>query len=514
MTNADVGLPRPHEERAIAAPATRRRWLWYWIAVTLGGLALRIGLLFTMTGVVYPGDHDDFVRWGMQATDRGLLTLYSEPPARHDLREWDQKERRWHIRQRRTDRVCNYPPGAAYLLYASGLVFRGVSRERLTNTPTSLATFAGWGILADILLAGACAAIVARLGRPRAARLTYGLMLAAPPFWWDSVGWAQMDTVLLAPAAWMVYTMLRRRWLLAGILWGVMLSLKPQAILFLPVWAYAIIIGRPRRRAAAGTVVAAVTLGVITLPFTLSSGTAWLRLSYVDNLFAAYTHISTLKAFNIWYLVLLTSDSLDALDTWWGLTKAAWGKIALAGALLIGLVVMLWRFGRNGYGLVAWTAYVLLMCVLLPTAVHERYLILALPFVGVAAALSWRVWPGLLILLVVMMAQLSWPLWLASGRGDWDDIRLKVLKRQDAEWAATLPPESLPAALAEVLEERHRAYRTRVNTTLRWEWTFTVLALAGTVCTVAGLFAARPRDPTLDDPGEAPIASGYQTSAL
>jgi len=482
-----------------------RRWLIYWIVVTALALLFRVGLITApllranplpvFAGMLYPGDHDDFARWGIQATDRGVLSLYDEPPARHDMRVWDREKHRWGTTQRQFDRICNYPPLSVYLLYASGLAFRAISSDRLINTPASLGTFVFWSILGDFLVAWGCAALVALFRPGWASRLAYALVLFLPPLWWDSVVWAQMDSVLLAPAVWMLYAMLRERWLLAGVLWGIAFGLKPQAILFVPLWGLALLTVRPPWRVLAGGLIAGAVLFVVALPFTLHGGLAWLDESYRKNLFGLYADKTTLKAFNIWYLHLLLADSLDAQVKWLGIARGAWGKLFLLAGLLVSFVFTLWRWrcGRDRRAFVFWTTISLLLFVMLPTEVHERYLILVLPFLGVAAALTWRMWPGLVLLLIVTMAQVSWPLWLRSGRGQWPEIRESIAQTFDRE-AATRPgsPEEKQHILERILLTRHQGYRELHQKTATREWTFTLCALVGTASILAAFLTCRP----------------------
>jgi hypothetical protein len=491
----------PANSPAAAGP---RRHLVFWIVIPALALLFRVGLIVAplwranplpvFAGMLYPGDHDDFVRWGMQATDRGVLTLYDEPPAPHDLRFWDKTNHRWNTGQRGFNRVCNYPPLSAYLLYASGLVFRAISRDRLINTPASLGTFEFWSILGDFLVAWGCAALVALFRPGWAARLTYALVLFLPPLWWDSIIWAQTDSILLAPAVWMVYLMLHRRWLLAGVLWGIAFGLKPQAILFIPLWGYALVTTRPYWRVLAGALAAAAVLFLVTLPFTLHSGWAWLVRSYIANLFAVYSNLTTLKAFNVWYLHLLLADSINAQAKWLGLTRGNWSKVLLLAALLATFVFTVRRWGQDRRGLVLWTVLSLLLFMMLPTEVHERYLILVLPFLGVAAALTWRMWPGLLLLLVVMMGQLSWPLWLRSGRGQWPELRDGIVQRFNEEIGTRqVSAEQKRQALEQVLARQYNSYRELHAQTAGREWTFTLCALAGSAAVLAAYLTLKPQ---------------------
>jgi hypothetical protein len=481
----------------------RARWnapaISFYVVTALAALVFRFALLPFSTKFGEPGDHDDFVRWGMQATDEGLLTLYDKPPARHPWQMW--YEGQWLRGQREFDRVCNYPPLSAYLLYASGLVFRLVSQDRLINTVVSHACFSCWSILADLVLAAGCAAIVSHLRGARAARWTWLVALFFPPFWWDSVVWAQMDTVLLAPVVWMLYFMLRQRWACAGFLWGVAFGLKPQAILFIPLWGYALFAERPRGRVILGGLVAAGTIGAIALPFMLHSGLAWLRLSYLQNVGGEYADQITLKAFNIWYVDLLRTDSLDAFARWGPLTKSGWGKVFLLAGMLAGFVAGLWRWRGDRRALLFWAALSLLLFMMLPTEVHERYLLLVLPFVGVATAVSRRFWPGFMLLSVVTMAQLTWPSWMKEEPGSWPDIQALLVERYQRERGVS-GAWSRPS-LEEWLADARAEYRTRRQQTVPYEWALTVLSLTGAVCAAAACFTVKVE---AVQPGAAPRA--------
>lgn len=472
-----------------AVPGWRKHWFW-WTA-GLAGLVLRFALIPVGTRHGYLWDHDDFVRWGIQATDDGLTTLYEKAPPRQNMQRWIDGE--WRVHQRTLDRVCNYPPGATYLLYTSGLVFKSISEDRLLNTVTARAVFSFWSIVADLLTAWGCAALVARFKPGASARWTFLLALLAPPLWWDSAVWGQMDAVFLAPAVWIVWAMGARRWLLAGALYGVAAALKPQAVLLLPVWALAMFLSRPFWRPLIAVPVAAVVVLATSIPFLLESGFLWFRRSYVENLLHAYP-VTTLKAFNIWYIDALMCDSTDATATWSGITKDAWGKGLLLIGLITGFVWLLWRVRQRTPALVLWSTLSLLYFVMLPTRVHERYLVLVIPFLVVTAALWRRFWPGLLLLTIVATAQVTWPSWLNEPAGEWARFEQQQTSRYQAH-IATVPPgrrDRIPS-VDEYLAPAREQYRKRRAAVAPYEWLFTVVSLAGMVATGAATLSVREK---------------------
>jgi hypothetical protein len=306
-----------------------------------------------------------------------------------------------------------------------------------------------------------------------------------------------VDSVLLAPAVWMIWALIQRRWLLAGVLYGLMVALKPQAVLFIPVWALAVVTARPFWKPLAALPVTLAVALVIALPFTLHSGWSWWQESYVHNVWEAYPK-TTLKAFNVWYLDLLLCGDEDATRTWLGLTKDLWGKAVLLIGLGAGFVWLRRRWRSDARGLILCTALSLSAFVMLPTRVHERYLLLALPFLIVAAVLWRRFWPGLLMLLAVATAQVTWPSWMAFDAG-----RLLAFERGAPAWyeqtVANLTPEQrarFPSLEEQIEAGRQQILQARAKT-VGYEWFLTLLALAATVATAAAAVSLKPR-PTGD----------------
>lgn len=444
--------------------------------IALAGIALvlRLALLPLAPRYGYLGDHDDFVRWGVQAVDHGILTLYREPPARMPIQSFSAGQSTLGTRQ--FDRVCNYPPGTIYLLYSCGLLFRATSTENIVNTVLSRAVFAAWPIIADLLVAAGCAAIVSRFQTRRAALWTYAIVLFMPPMCWDSVIWGQVDSLLIAPMIWMVWAMLARRWKLAGVLFGLGSVLKPQAILFVPVWGWALLAERPIRKPIGGLGLAMATAILLTLPFTLTGGLAWLQSSYAENLLHAYP-ATTLKAFNIWYPDLLVRDVETSSDKLLGLARDTWGRLLLMSSLAAGFVLMYPR-RHHSLTLLIWSGWVLLAAVMLPTRVHERYLLIALPFLIAAACSVRRLWVGVVALIVVATAQVTWPIWMSADAGGW--LKFEAAQAvQYQTWLAQLPPEQRKSAetLEAQLAPARQQYLQMRSRTSGVEWLMTLLAI-------------------------------------
>jgi hypothetical protein len=287
--------------------------------------------------------------------------------------------------------------------------------------------------------------------------------------------------------------MLRERWGWAGVLWGVALGLKTIAILFVPVWIVALLLYRKRAwDVLVGVGLAAGLLFVVSVPFILSGGGAWFTQSYTQNL-SAYADRTTMMAFNLWYADLLITDSYDAGATVLGISKNMWGRLFLLAGLAGGAWTVWSRRQNNSRTLLFWTVACLLAAVMLPTRVHERYLLIVLPFLAVAAMLTWRLWPVLFLLTVVAMGQVTWPIWMPMAGGQSAEIRSSVMRAygQDEEHLPDPQSEAGRELNKEVQRRLSNYFKMRAATT-GWEWTFTLLALFGWAMTVLALYALPP----------------------
>lgn len=462
------------------AGAKRRATALLFLALVVG-VTVRAWLVVQAPPRALLWDHHEYVIWSAQAERAGVLSLYSELPP--EGRIWMASAGRsvrpaeeWDGRQ-----ICNYPPLAGYLFAVEGTVLglfqddAAVSNMRAARVVYSLPSFLG-----DVLLALGCLAIVRLRGGPMAGAVSAAVVFCAPPVVIDSARWGQTDSWVLAPAVWMVWMMMRRQWMGAGILWGVALGLKTQAILLAPIWMFAVLVDRERRRIIVGMMAAPAVLLVVALPFMFASGWAWLRESYVENLFEAYK-LTTLKAFNVWYLDLLLCENDDASVRLLGLEKDLWGKILLGvGVLASG--VLAWRSsGRLDDRLLRFAGALLLCAVILPTRVHERYILLPIPFLICAAAMQRRLWWGVVPLIVAASFQMGSMEWAHHTAEGWGYVRQRTYAQYES-LRERLPGEEFDALDAP--EERLAKQRPRFEAERRdsgmppKEWGMTLLELA------------------------------------
>ncbi|MEK6643799.1 MAG: glycosyltransferase 87 family protein [Planctomycetota bacterium] len=453
---------------------------------SIAGLVVRLLMIFLSPRWGYYHDHDDLARWGLQCVEQGILTIYDRPPAPAELSLWTDQG--WAIARRDMDRLCNYPPLCVYLLAGSGAVFKATSPDRIINTIYSRASIGLWSVLFDFVLAAGCAKLVSHYRPGRYGLWAYVVCILAPPFWLVSCLWGQVDTWVLAPAVWMLWAMVVNRWLVAGVLFGVTAAMKPQAAAMLPVWALALVTIRPYTKVLRGGLMAGVTFFLLAIPFSLHGGAAWWKESYQANLFEHSKGFTTLMAFNIWYLDVLLTGSVDEKMRWFGITKAGWGQIGLGLALIAGFGKMVRQWTGDSRGLIVWTALVMIAFISIPTRVHDRFILLILPFLLVCAFMWRGVWPGFVVLVVVATGQVSWPQWLTAASVDWEPFEKEMRVTYEAK-VLQLPPaeRAVQPPIDEFLRHARAEFDVRVSRAKPVEWTLTLLGLVGTLLAVTGL---------------------------
>ncbi|MGH7898133.1 MAG: hypothetical protein ACREQQ_09280, partial [Candidatus Binatia bacterium] len=189
------------------------------VAALLAGLGVRAALIVISPRHGYFADHDDFVRWGIQAVDEGILSLYVHaPPPRPAV--FVGADGRRSLRTRYFERILNYPPLVPYGLWLEGIAHQRLDPQRYANTVLARGVYSALSILGDLLTAWGCFSIVRALATPLEAAVTFAVVFLLPPLFIDSTLWGQKDSWVLAAAVWMVEAMGRERWWRGGFLWG------------------------------------------------------------------------------------------------------------------------------------------------------------------------------------------------------------------------------------------------------------------------------------------------------
>jgi len=350
-------LPEP-PERLPAAPAPVRR-LWTWLAVAA---ALRVAIL---PHGGFPSDIASFKAWAATLAEHGPRGFYGRG-------------------------FADYLPGYLYVLWGVGeltaaLRLNDAAALFLLKLPAALADLIG-------------AAVVLRLARrflPEAGAVTVAVLyLLHPALLFTTAYWGQADSVggLLAVAT---------LGLALGdhpLAWGaaaLAVLVKPQTAPLLGVLGVLLLrrtLWPPERppafRPQPGPVAAALplllaTAALVAAPF----GVGLLGLLHLLRRAAEVYPYGSVMAFNLWGAVQgFWQSDLTPVAGW---PPLLWG-IALTAVAQAAVLWTVWR-RPDERTVVTGAATALAAAFLLPTRIHERYLVPALPFLLAAGATDRRV---------------------------------------------------------------------------------------------------------------------------
>ncbi len=333
-------------------PDSDRSELSALILLLAAAFLARIVLALCVFG--HPTDIYCFMSWGESLVQDGLSSFYT------------------------SGKFADYTPGYMYVLYATGWLSRAfgfgygsMGCMMITKLPS---------IIADVL----AAYIVFKLARRR---YSFGMSMAFTAFCafnpvmaFISGGWGQIDQILalllLASAYLFIGDGERRRVILAGLVYGVAIAVKPQALMAGPLFAvaYALYVrdngwkGLIKTLAAVASAVALIWIS--SLPFKGTQEPLWIALKYF-NTATSYPYAS-IEAYNLF--ALLGGNWKNVNDTLFIFTYAQWGTVLMAISVAFSMLLY-WR-GRkqNPHCLTLCMAYQLCALFMLGQYMHERYM--------------------------------------------------------------------------------------------------------------------------------------------
>jgi len=286
---------------------------------------------------------------------------------------------------------ADYLPGYMYVLWVIG----ELNRVLRFSDQAFLFAIKLPAAIADLIGAVLVRRLATRIVSPRAALLLAAFYLFHPALIFTGAYWGQTDSVGAALALGAVALFLRGH-PLAWALGVIALLVKPQTAPVLAVLGVALLRRtllppdhaegrrpRPDLVIAAG-LIAGATLWLLAAPFGLGPG----RLVALLRTGIAVYPYGSVVAFNLWGAVQgfwhSDADRILGYPVWlWGITAVAAG--------LAGILATVWRRPTDRSVLLGCAA-ALVAAFLLPTRIHERYLIPALPFLALSPAIDRRQW--------------------------------------------------------------------------------------------------------------------------
>ncbi|MHC4295501.1 MAG: glycosyltransferase family 39 protein, partial [Planctomycetota bacterium] len=469
----------------------------------IGGLTARVILPAPAAKYAYVYDHYDNIAMGVTARLHGLFKVYSVPVNQNPQlsgQRYSREKGQFVPYKRRPPRVTNYPPLGVTLFYLSSELFRLVDPSMQVNTYTSRLVASIITIMSDVVLAIAVWLVGRRIAGRTAALLAAVICWCFPPLVLDTSFWGQTDSWFLAPAVLLVWLMLRRRWIAAGAALAVACMLKPQGILLIPVAAFAALaVSEPEGslslriffiRIARGLISAIGGIVLISLPWTLADGFAWLDKSYVAN-FKMYAD-TTLSAFNLWYLDLLVNehttgaDAINSQSLLMGVAKKTWGQLLVLLAMIVLAVKSLSTYrNRRPLALVLFSGLWIWSTFIFPTGVHERYIVYCIPLVILGAVGLRRLWVAVIILALIGTAELTHNIWLKSSVSQTARIARNMTQRYNAIPPSQRPPWATFQDHIAKMQENAAPDRSKYRP---WEYLVAVASLGAYAWAIASPF--------------------------
>ncbi|HWR18935.1 MAG TPA: phospholipid carrier-dependent glycosyltransferase [Clostridia bacterium] len=269
---------------------------------------------------------------------------------------------------------ADYPPGYMYILWLMGLI------ARLFNLSYGSAGFALLVKLPSIVADLAAAYIVYKLAKKRFTLKT-SLLLAAlvafnPTMAFVSGAWGQIDQLLALGLLAVIWLFLEKKIVLAGLVYGLVILLKPQALMAGPLiavayFAYLKDFGFKNIVKVITAVLGALAVIVLfALPFTGNQEPFWLLDKYFSTA-TSYPYASV-EAFNLFALFGGNWKSVESIFLFF--SYGTWGTIFILVSVVFASVLYLKGRKREPHALTLSAAFLIAALFTLGQYMHERYL--------------------------------------------------------------------------------------------------------------------------------------------
>ncbi len=387
----------------------RKRFL----VIVLIGLLIRIGVMF----LDFSWDVNNHMSWAADLRDprRGFGGFY------------DTISAAWFA-----TKYPNYPPFAMYLFYlllpVQKLIGSCVWQVNIAVPafPSALVFFVQSRIFAaavfkipSIMADFGLAYLLYKFAQKNAGRgstiplFAASAILLNPAFFYNSAYWGQIDVIPLLLAVGAVLLLIRKKLpVITSLLFTASLLVKPTTLVFLPFFAYFFFAQFRLRKTIISLLVSAAFFFISFIPFVPLNTlvTDSLRLYSVNILAAQSLKHVTNGAFNIWAILAGLQDIPDNVSFVGGISYQLTGI-----ALLLASVVFSFRSfhpkKKQEYRMVYLLALSALDAFLFLTRMHERYSLLPIPFLIMAAVYNKKLVPVVWFLSVISALNLykSWP---------------------------------------------------------------------------------------------------------
>ncbi|MEH6586191.1 MAG: NPCBM/NEW2 domain-containing protein [Halioglobus sp.] len=318
--------------------------------------------IFYISAAGYERDIELFKIWSETATLHGITNIY---------------EKTW----------CDYNPGFLYVLNVIGHIYQYFSPSFERDTYLFQFLIKLPSILADLAITALIFLQLRNKLGSKPALLSAAFFAFNPAIILNSAYWGQVDTVPTLIALLAIIALKEDHFRLSVALITTAILTKTQMVMLLPIILFVTYKRRGLVELASCLVVAWLSYVIIIFPFFID-GKAHIVVEKLLGAVGAYPFLS-LNAYNFWWLIS-GGTARDVLDTGYFYGLLSYKSIGL---IMLGLLFALLIHHLNKKPLSEKKIY--LCCALaffgffmLPTQMHERYILPALPFLLLASSES------------------------------------------------------------------------------------------------------------------------------
>ena len=323
---------------------------FYVVIIFVLTLRLLLGLFPSFTI-----DMNNWIAWSRTLGEHGLLKFYSLPI--------------WN----------NYTPGFFYYLWILGIIDRSINFSTtlypfLVKLPVILADL-GIGLLLYRIL---------RKKSYKIATFAFLAYVLNPVVMFTNSIWGQTDGLLALLLLLSAYFLAEKKnFVFSSFFWVLALLVKPQALIALPVLLLYLLFNGKLKKAGFFVFLSLFFIVLLGLPFFAKLNPIFgipVLISKMSN----ESPFTSVMAFNFWALVkgMWIPDS----GTFLGLRYVYWGGAVFLSAFIL-VIVGFVRSKEKPQYLYFFLGLAYLAFFLFPTRVHERYILVSLPFFLLSACL-------------------------------------------------------------------------------------------------------------------------------
>lgn len=351
------------------------------MALVIGAIVIRIPLMLYHG---YYGDLSAYIKWGENVTQH-FTSIYTTTPGNNGSGLSGRGVFYESI---------NYPPATPYLFGAAVYLYNHLLEPFFHVSLDTLARRNGIGpFLAKIplLLADIAALVYLYIQARKRQSATFTLLVLAsfafsPALLYNGMIWGQTDGVVSLPLLVALFALISERYILAGVSLALVVLLKPQPVIFVPLILLYLVRWAGWRPFIRFTAAGVLTGTLLLLPILVPHFQLMDMLNNMQT--ASYNDSSwlTSHAFNFWWLIGYGHQHIGA--TLLGIKSGTIG-ILLFGAVSLVSAIQIWRHREPIYLCLGMAVQVFGFFMFMGGQ-HERYLFLFIPLALASIILAER----------------------------------------------------------------------------------------------------------------------------